>query len=106
LWSRFSERLFRYLAQACTKGVVILAWGKNAQKYIEYFRNVDKKYVIASSHPSPLSFNNSTSSCGQSFSGSKPFSKANRKLVEFGLKPVNWNLLDEPHPLVYPRKLK
>jgi uracil-DNA glycosylase len=64
--------------------VVFILWGSAAiakKKLIDQ----DKHCVITSPHPSPLS-------AYRGFFGSKPFSRANECLKQFGIAPVNWSL--------------
>lgn len=91
IWSSFTKYLFEYISKKVNK-VVLICWGVSAQSFIPYFEKIPKKYVIASSHPSPFSANVSGTSAGPSFFGSKPFSRTNNKLKEWGRKPINWNL--------------
>lgn len=61
--------------------VVFILWGKNAQSFIP---KIDKeKDIISSAHPSPFS-------ARRGFFGSKPFSKTNELLENYGLSPVDW----------------
>ena len=64
--------------------LVFLLWGGPAQKF---GKNIDrnKHIVIESVHPSPLS-------SYRGFFGSKPFSKINNALTQFGYSPINWML--------------
>ena len=49
------------------------------------------KFIIASTHPSPLSANNRKSEF-PAFIGSRPFSKANEILKENNAEPIDWAL--------------
>jgi uracil-DNA glycosylase len=60
-------------------GAAIL-WGKNAQ---ELSSKISPKKIISGVHPSPLS-------SYRGFFGSRPFSEANRRLREQGLKEIVW----------------
>ena len=44
-----------------------------------------KENTICGVHPSPLSAH-------RGFFGSKPFSKANQRLIELGLTPIDWKI--------------
>lgn len=67
--------------------VVFILWGKQAQAKKELI-DLSKHYIIESSHPSPFS-------ARYSFFGSKPFSRANRFLVDSGQSPIDWQLPDK-----------
>lgn len=47
------------------------------------------KYVLASTHPSPLSANRATATL-PAFMGSRPYSQVNRILQQEGEPPINW----------------
>jgi len=64
--------------------VVFILWGANAQKK-QVAINTEKHRIIKSVHPSPLS-------AYRGFFGSKPFSRTNHYLEEFGETPINWQL--------------
>ena len=64
--------------------VVYILWGANARRKKEFITN-PKHYIIESVHPSPLSAYNG-------FFGSRPFSKANRFLIEHGETPIDWEI--------------
>lgn len=63
--------------------VVFILWGKPAEKKTKLI--ADRHAIITSAHPSPLS-------ASRGFFGSKPFSKANDFLVQFGREPIDWHL--------------
>ncbi|WP_246043559.1 uracil-DNA glycosylase [Rarobacter incanus] len=62
--------------------LVAILWGNDAQSLRPRLGTVP---VIASAHPSPLS-------AYRGFFGSRPFSTANRLLVEQGASPIDWTL--------------
>ncbi len=64
--------------------VVFILWGAKAKFYQNAIKGKNN-LVITSAHPSPLSANQG------GFFGSKPFSRANKFLIEHGLTPINWN---------------
>ena len=76
-WSSFTNEVAQFLAE---RDVVAILWGKNASELAPLF-----KYRIESAHPSPLSAH-------RGFFGSKPFSTANKLLMESGQVPINWQL--------------
>ncbi|GAA1353949.1 uracil-DNA glycosylase [Falsarthrobacter nasiphocae] len=69
--------------------LVLLEWGRHAQKVGDALPDGPLVRRIASAHPSPLS-------ASRGFFGSRPFSRANEHLTAHGLEPVDWvrSLLD------------
>jgi len=66
--------------------VVFVLWGSFARRkkvLVDQARHV----VIESAHPSPLSAHNG-------FFGSRPFSRANRALVDAGRPAIDWRIPD------------
>jgi len=63
-------------------GVCFILWGKDAEKY-KLVINTKKHRVFTSSHPSPLS-------SYRGFLGSRPFSRVNDALTDFGRATINW----------------
>jgi uracil-DNA glycosylase len=82
-WQHFTNLIIRLLNERTTPLVFIL-WGSDAQQKTELITN-ERHLVIQSVHPSPLA-------AYKGFFGSKPFSKANRFLVDHGMKPIEWQL--------------
>jgi uracil-DNA glycosylase len=81
-WEIFTNRVIEVLS-AREKPVVFILWGASARSK-KILINQARHSVIESAHPSPLS-------ASRGFLGSKPFSKANKILVEkLGLKPIHW----------------
>ena len=64
--------------------VVFVLWGSYARSKKALITN-PKHLIIESVHPSPLSAH-------RGFFGSKPFSKTNSLLKEFGLKEIEWKI--------------
>lgn len=62
--------------------VTFVLWGTHAQEYEQY---IDGSNVIKSTHPAPMSAH-------KGFFGSKPFSKVNQYLLDWGEKSINWRL--------------
>ena len=96
------QTLTHHVVRACMKldqPVVFLAWGRpsiglirDAQKQTEATCGPDRlatKFVLASTHPSPLSANRGSANL-PAFMGSRPFSQANRLLAEHGSRPIDW----------------
>lgn len=78
-WEEFTEHAIRALIDRGGPLVAVL-WGKDAQKLVPMLGQVP---YIASPHPSPLS-------ASRGFFGSRPFSRANKLLVEQGAQPIRW----------------
>lgn len=81
LWSDFTDKVIKVLGNS-KKPLIFVLWGAEAQKKEKYIKK-DLHYIIKSAHPSPLS-------AYRGFFGSKPFSKINDKLIEWGEKPIEW----------------
>ena len=84
-WERFTDSIIKAV-NAKHKPVVFVLWGGYAQKKRALI-DTDKHSIVASAHPSPLS-------ARHGFFGSKPFSKINELLQDFGEQPINWQLLN------------
>ena len=80
-WETFTEHIIKYLNDHQPHLVFIL-WGRDARSK-KTMIDQTKHFIIESAHPSPLS-------AYQGFFGSKPFSKCNDKLKEWGLSPIEW----------------
>ncbi len=80
-WEVFTESTIKYLNETKPHLVFIL-WGRDARSKKPWI-NQNKHFIIESAHPSPLSAYNG-------FFGSKPFSKCNQKLNEWGYSNINW----------------
>ena len=76
-WKAFTLDVAGELA---ARDVVAILWGAYARELAPLFA-----YKIKSPHPSPLSAH-------RGFFGSRPFSSANRLLIDAGKEPVNWKL--------------
>ncbi len=91
--------LTNYVVGECfmlPRPMVFLAWGKHAIGVIDSARAVvgavDNKFVLASTHPSPLSASRPAGDI-PAFLGSHPFSRANEFLVAHGERPIDWACL-------------
>ena len=80
-WEIFTEDTIKYLSETRPRLVFIL-WGRDARSKKSLI-DTKKHFIIESAHPSPLSAHNG-------FFGSKPFSKCNKKLEEWGLPVIEW----------------
>ena len=104
-WNKFTKSILK-AATKLPQPVVFLLWGAEAQKLLNDLlscaaiyedgkhvvrENLIKKAYVLSSHPSPFSVKRACQGT-PAFSGSGPFSTANRLLVEFGGTPVDWKL--------------
>ena len=85
-WSIFTDEVIKKLDKN-DNPIVFILWGGNARSKKKYITNKNH-FVIESVHPSPLSAYNG-------FFGSRPFSRANEFLVSNGVKPINWNSVNE-----------
>ena len=93
--------LTHYLIEKCfalPQPVVFLAWGRFAVGLIEEARShagatgattLANKFVLASTHPSPLSAGRSSAGL-PAFLGSHPFSQANELLEGAGAQAIDW----------------
>ena len=84
IWSPFTDKIIEYISNN-SDGIVFMLWGnfaKNKKKYI----NLDKHYILESSHPSPMSANRG------GWFGTKHFRKANEYLISNSKNPIDWNL--------------
>jgi uracil-DNA glycosylase len=84
-WERFTDTVIAAV-QGKADRVVFILWGKQAQRKKALLRT-DPHTVICSPHPSPLS-------AWKGFMGSKPFSRANRALVDAEREGVDWRLAE------------
>ncbi|MBZ8177164.1 uracil-DNA glycosylase [Corynebacterium poyangense] len=80
-WEDVTECAIRALAQRGTPFVAIL-WGRDAQNTQAFLGDTP---CLCSPHPSPLSAH-------RGFFGSRPFSSANRILMQQGAEPIDWRL--------------
>ncbi len=84
-WEKFTDAVI-YKLNERLEPVVFVLWGAYARKKAAII-DTDRHTVIESAHPSPLSANNG-------FFGSRPFSKINAALREYGYAEINWQLPD------------
>ncbi|MFJ7697962.1 uracil-DNA glycosylase [Lysinibacillus fusiformis] len=84
-WEQFTDAVIDKLA-AREEPLIFVLWGKPAQRKNQLIRKHDTPHVILEApHPSPLS-------AYRGFFGSKPYSKINQQLVEWGKQPIDWCL--------------
>src|SRR5690606_29713102 len=84
-WEIFTDKVISLINERETT-VIFILWGKPAQEKIRLI-NTAKHTIIKSPHPSPFSAN-------RGFFGSRPFSKTNEQLLEWGEKPIDWQIPD------------
>jgi uracil-DNA glycosylase len=77
-WEEFTLEILKYLDSS--QKIVAILWGNTAMKIEPYLFNAE---VLKSAHPSPLSAH-------RGFFGSRPFSNANRLLVQAEIEPIDW----------------
>ncbi len=83
-WEQFTDAVIDVINQQ-TEHTVFILWGSKAQKKGKYI-HTDKHLILTAVHPSPLAANRG------GFFGSKPFSKTNDYLRQYGKTPVDWQL--------------
>ncbi len=76
-WQQVTDKIVEVLAD---KGVIGILWGNSAQELSSHFSIHNR---IESVHPSPLA-------AYRGFFGSKPFSRANSRLIALGQDPILW----------------
>ncbi|PZE20969.1 uracil-DNA glycosylase [Paenibacillus xerothermodurans] len=82
-WEQFTDQVIQHL-NGREQPVVFVLWGSQAQQKLQFITN-KRHGVLRSAHPSPLS-------ARRGFFGSKPYSKANELLVQYGSSPIDWQL--------------
>jgi uracil-DNA glycosylase len=82
-WELFTDRVIQALNER-DQPVVFILWGSHAGAKGSLI-DANKHRIIRSPHPSPLS-------SYRGFFGSKPFSRANQYILEFGGKPLDWQI--------------
>jgi uracil-DNA glycosylase len=83
-WAWFTDSVIKIISKQ-KENVVFILWGGNARSKKPLI-DTSKHFIIESAHPSPLSAYNG-------FFGSKPFSKTNEYLKQYGLSEIDWNLI-------------
>ncbi|WP_019412472.1 uracil-DNA glycosylase [Paenisporosarcina sp. TG20] len=82
-WELFTDEVIRKLSLRETP-VVFVLWGKPAQMKRNLI-DTSRHAIIESVHPSPLS-------AYRGFFGSRPYSKINKHLTEWGIQPIDFCL--------------
>ncbi len=83
-WEQFTDAVIDVINEQ-TEHVVFILWGSKAQKAGKYI-DTDKHLILTAVHPSPLAANRG------GFFGTKPFSKTNEYLAQYGKTPIDWQL--------------
>jgi len=82
-WEKFTDKVLQTVNDK-KKHIVFILWGRKAQEKGN-FLDKNRHLVIENSHPSPFSAHTG-------FFGSKPFSRANKYLLEKQIEPIDWQL--------------
>ena len=80
-WEMFTYEIIKKLNEK-EEPIVFVLWGNAARSKKTLITNSIHK-IVESAHPSPLSYN-------KGFKDSKPFSKINKLLNDFGYKSIKW----------------
>jgi len=80
-WETFTDAVITLLSKE-REHLVFILWGNYARTKGAHIDRT-KHLVIESAHPSPFSARNG-------FLGSRPFSKTNAYLEEYGIEPIDW----------------
>ncbi len=83
-WETFTDEVIKLLA-ARPDPLIFVLWGRHARAKVDLV-DTSRHTVIESPHPSPMS-------ADRGFFGSRPFSKANQALKQYGQAPIDWRLV-------------
>lgn len=86
-WELFTDRVIEVLNER-DEPIVFVLWGRHAGEKEKLISNTAHR-IIKAPHPSPLSAH-------RGFFGSKPFSKVNELLTQFGECPIDWQIPNLP----------
>ena len=84
-WEEFTDAAIKALNKQ-NRPIVFILWGRPAQMKRSMLDN-PKHLILEAPHPSPLS-------AYRGFFGSKPFSRANAFLENYGFLPIDWQIED------------
>ncbi|MEW6125760.1 MAG: uracil-DNA glycosylase [Acidobacteriota bacterium] len=84
-WETFTDEVIRQVSAKKTP-VVFVLWG-NPAKAKKKLIDLARHQVVERSHPTTMSF-------FKDFSGTKPFSEINAKLIKHGYDPIDWQIPD------------
>lgn len=87
LWNKFTSSIIDELNNL-DESIIFVAWGAYAHEKLKNI-NIEKHYLIISSHPSPLSVFRQYKTY-PAFYNSNPFSKINDILKNIGKEIINW----------------
>lgn len=82
-WEIFTNSVIEKISEK-KEPVVYILWGNHAKARKKFINN-ENHLIIEGVHPSPLSAN-------RGFFGSRPFSRANKFLLERGVTPPSWEV--------------
>lgn len=82
-WEKFTDRIIQLLNDR-DRPIIFVLWGSHAQAKASMI-DLSKHYIVQAPHPSPLSAH-------RGFFGSKPYSKINNKLLEWGEQEIDWQV--------------
>lgn len=82
-WEKFTDRIIQLLNDR-DRPIIFVLWGSHAQAKASMI-DLSKHYIVQAPHPSPLSAH-------RGFFGSKPYSKINNKLREWGEQEIDWQV--------------
>ncbi len=82
-WEQFTDEVIRKLSDRDTP-IIFVLWGKPAQMKRQLI-DTSRHAIIESVHPSPLS-------AYRGFFGSKPYSRINQQLTQWGIQPIDFCL--------------
>jgi len=82
IWEEFTQNIIHSLSTRVGPMVWML-WGAKARRHVNDRRMQSDHLILESPHPSPFS-------AASGFFGCKHFSKANRFLEEYNVKPIKW----------------
>jgi len=84
-WETFTDAIIAALSKKTHK-IIFVLWGKPAQAK-KALIDAERHVILESPHPSPLSAHTG-------FLGSKPFSRINARLREWGQQEIDWAIRD------------
>lgn len=82
-WEQFTDAVIRKVNEQ-DRPIVFILWGTPAQRKKKMLTN-PRHLILEAPHPSPLA-------AYRGFFGSRPFSRANRFLIENGVSPIDWKV--------------
>lgn len=89
IWTKFTDSVIKYISNKCDN-IVFVLWGFSAYQKRDLI-NENKHKLIISSHPSPLSVNN-TMLTYPAFKDQDHFGMINKYLKSKGKTPIIWQL--------------